>query len=530
MIAKEILYGAEARQKIIAGVNKLANAVKVTLGGQGRNVIVAKNMREPYATKDGVTVANEVFLKDPLENVGAQILKQAARKTADQAGDGTTTSTILAQGLINRLSPLMDKFSPVQIKEVVNRLTAEAVKSLQEHSTPISDDKAILNVATISANNDTEIGTLVADAVKRVGHNGIVTHMPSTNLTTTVTVSEGFRLPAGFENPAFVNNQHRRLCEYADALVLLYEKKITSMKDLMPILEIVHKQGQGRPLLIMAEDYEPVVMATLCVNSIKGLFKACAVKLPGRGDLRKELLLDIAAVTNATIISPERDKLKLADAELKHLGVSQKVIVDKDSTLLVNDNKAAVEARIQQLKSQAHYADEPGLKEHLNERIAVLSGGIAVIKVGGLTAIEVSERNDRVDDAIRATQAALEEGILPGGGSALAWFAFQKNHNYSTGIEKAFLETLLDPLKQQLVHAGSADIAIGKAIDDLRSQPFGTGYNVMDNCARVPMVDAGIIDASKVIRCALQNAASVAIAILTCETLLVEEAINLNQQ
>lgn len=522
MLSKSILYNKDAREKLKAGVDKLANAVKVTLGAKGRNVIIDKNWREPYATKDGVTVAEEIFLEDPQENVGAQILRGAARKTAIDAGDGTTTATILAQQIINRGMDAIDTgANPIEIKNGIEAAVKQVVAAIKEQAIPVTTEEQILQVATIAGNNDPEIGALVADAIKQVGRDGIITINPANSTKTTTTISTGLKFSPGFASPHFINNPGKRTCEWRDPYILICEKKITSVKDIMPILEAVLKTG--KPIVLMADSFDDTVMGSLVINWKEKKFPFCAVHLPGQGDLRKEYLLDLEAVTGATIMGPERQTFKLDRTEIHHLGTVSKITIDQNSTTLIgnDDRKEAIEARVAQLKLQVADADNQQLKDHLNERIAKLTTGIAVVNVGGTTDIEIRERRDRIDDSIRATQSALAEGVVPGGGACLIhiYSAFDRI-NAHVG-ESVLYRSLMAPFEQGLLNAGIVDPR-QIYVNIIAKEDTKWGYNVLTEDFG-DMFFMGIIDPAKVVRCALENAASVAIMILNSECLLVEE-------
>lgn len=521
MLSKSISYNRDAREKLLAGINKLADAVKVTLGAKGRNVIIDKNYRAPFSTKDGVTVANEIFLPDREENVGAQILREAASKTAVDAGDGTTTATILAQQICNLgISAINNGANPTALKSDMEAAVKRIVQGIKLAARPITTDAEILQVATIAGNNDPEIGALVAAAVDKVGRDGIISINPSNGTQSTITVSTGLKFDRGFASGAFMNNLNKRTCEFNDPYIFVSEKKIVSVKDIMPILEQVMKTG--RPLVIMADSFDDLVLGTLAVNNVQKKMRLCAIHLPGQADLRKEYLLDLEAITGATILGPERQTFKIDKAELKHLGTVAKITVDKDFTTLIgtDERKEAINLRVGQLRAQSAETDNPQLIAHLNERIAKLTTGIAVINVGGATDIEIRERKDRVDDAIRATQSALAEGIVAGGGICL--LSISNNmaiEPVEQGAEIVF-QAIRQPFLQGIINAGEDNGKIEVAVMEEHKDNYG--YNVMTG-EYGDMFEMGIVDAARVVRCALENAASVAIAILMTECLLVEE-------
>lgn len=528
MLPKTILFNTEARAKLKAGIDKVADAVKVTLGPKGRNVIIKKQYREPFATKDGVTVAEEVILKDEVENTGAEIIRGVARKSATDAGDGTTTATVLAQYIINEgLEAINAGANPIELKEDIEAAVKAVVAEIKKVAIPITTEGEILQVATIAANGDTVIGELINQAVKQVGKDGIITISPSNSINTKIVLSQGMKIDRGFASGAFINNPNKRTCEFDNPLILIYEKRINSVKDIMPVLEMTAKNG--RPLVIFAEAFDDTALATICINTAQQKIRACAIHLPGHSDFRKEILADMAAVTGAIIVSPERDKLKLQDVRMEHLGTLEKITVDKDTTLMVGPEiqKAAIEERAEQLRSQVLNAEGNfELMQHLNERIAKLTGGIAVIHVGGTTDIEIREKKDRVDDAIRATQSALQEGIVAGGGFCLLRAVDTLLDEVDTllgEVECSRGESIIwnagkVPLRQICINAG-----LNGSVDSLNSSPT-YGYNVRTKVWG-DMFEMGVIDAAKVVRCALENAASVAVMILTSECMLVEEKI-----
>lgn len=519
MLTKKVLYGKEAREKLIAGIDKHANAVKITLGAKGRNVIIAKNYRMPYATKDGVSISKEIFLEDEFENVGSMILKEAAQKSADQAGDGTTTATVLAQYIIHEgISKIDSGANPAEIKVCMEKAVKSVVEQIAQQAVKITTSEQILQVATIAANNDSAIGEIVAEAIGKIGNDGIVSIGETLGLHTTVKVVEGMKIDKGYISPHFITHPNKMICELENPYILISEKKITIVKDIMPVLELCAKSG--RPLLILADDFEGEALATMVVNKMQGKIKCCAVKLPSFGDARKEFIADIVSITGATVISPERGKLILPDVRHEHLGTAQKITVDKDSTIIVgnDDRKDAVSNRVLEMKEQLASTDEIDMQNFITARIAKLTGGIAVIHVGGSTDIEIREKKDRVDDAIRATQSALQEGIVAGGGIALL------KCNCDCPIIQS---SLSQPFNQIISNAGLDSTEIAKPILISKKPTFG--YNALTN-EYGDMLEMGIIDSAKVVRCALENASSVAIGILMSDCVMVEEKMKENGQ
>lgn len=524
MLTKKILYGKEAREKLLAGVDKHANAVKITLGAKGRNVIVAKNYRMPFATKDGFSVSREIFLEDEFENVGSMILKEATQKTVDQAGDGTTTSAVLAQFIIHEGVRAIDAgANPSELKTGIEKAVKKVVEQIAKQAIKITTAEQILQVATIAANNDEEIGKIVAEAIGKIGNDGLVSIGETLGLHTTVKVVEGMKIDKGYISPHFITHPNRMICELENPYILISEKKITIVKDIMPVLELSAKSG--RPLLILADDFEGEALATMVVNKMQGKIKCCAVKLPSFGDARKEFVADIVSITGATVVSPERGKLILADVKSEHLGTAQKITVDKDSTIIVgNENrKEAVDARVAEMREQLASTTEQDTIDFISVRLAKLTGGIAVIHVGGSTDIEIREKKDRVDDAIRATQSALQEGIVAGGGICL--------YNCKTDCESIgegiILGAMYMPLTQIVLNSGILISEIAEPIMKQKSKTYG--YNALTG-EYGDMFEMGIIDSAKVVRCALENAASVAVGILMSECVMVEEKLPLNAQ
>jgi len=524
MGAKMIIYGDEARAKLKAGVDKLANAVKVTLGPRGREVLLEKKWGSPNVTKDGVSVAKEIELKDPYENMAAQLVKEVASKTADVAGDGTTTATILTQAIYAEgLKAIASGANPVYVKRGIDEAVKVVVDKLKEMSTPVSGRKEIEQVATISANNDPEIGKIIADAMEKVGKDGVITVEESKTAETTLEVTEGMQFDRGYLSPYFVTDAEKMEAVLENPFILIYEKKISNIKELLPVLEKVVQTN--RPLLIIAEDVEGEALATLVVNNIKGVLKVCAVKAPGFGERRKAMLQDIAILTGGTAITEDLG-IALENVDLDMLGQADKVVVDKDNTTIVGGkgNQEDIKARIEQIKKQIETTTSDYDREKLQERLAKLSGGVAIIKVGAATEAELKEKKDRVDDAVHATKAAVEEGIVAGGGVALLRAAQAlcdvkaENSDKQWGIDivRKACEVPLKQIADNAGFEGSVVIEKVKANDDTN---FGFDAATGEY---VNMIEAGIIDPTKVERTALQNAASVAGTMLTAEALVAE--------
>ncbi len=527
MAAKRIIYGEDARARLKTGVDKLANAVKVTLGPRGREVIIEKKWGTPVVTKDGVTVAKEVEFKDPYENMGAQLVKEVASKTSDVAGDGTTTATVLAQAIFNEgLRAVASGANPMDLKRGVDKAVEAIVEEIKKLSIQVSGRKEIEQVATISANNDPAIGKIIADAMEAVGKDGVITVEESKSAETTLETVQGMQFDRGYLSPYFVTNPDKMESVLEDPYILIYEKKISNVKDLLPILEQVVRQG--KPLLIIAEDVEAEALATLVVNHIKGVIRACAVKAPGFGQRRKDYLQDIAILTGGTAITEELG-IKLESVGLDMLGRADKVIVDKDNTTIVGGkgSKEQVNARIEQIKKQIIETTSDYDREKLQERLAKLSGGVAIIRVGAATEAELKEKKARVEDAVHATKAAVEEGIVPGGGVALV-------------RASEVLETLKSDVPDQQLGIDILKKACRTPIRQIASNAGFEGYVVLEKVMQlgkekgkswgfdaatgeyVDMVAQGIIDPTKVVRVAIQNAASVAGTMLTAEALVAE--------
>ncbi len=524
-MAKNIHFNVEARDAMKKGVDALANAVKVTLGPKGRNVVIEKKFGAPAITKDGVSVAKEVELADPIENMGAQMVKEVASKTADQAGDGTTTATVLAQAIITAgLKNVAAGANPMDLKRGIDKAVAAVVNNLKEQSKTVGDDfKKIEQVASISANNDDLIGKLIADAMQKVGKDGVITVEEAKGTETEVKTVEGMQFDRGYLSPYFVTNTEKMEAELENPYILIYDKKISNMKELLPVLEQVVQSG--RPLLIIAEEVEGEALATLVVNKIRGSLKIAAVKAPGFGDRRKAMLEDIAILTGGTVISEERG-YKLEHADLSFLGQAEKVGIDKDNTTIINGvgSKEDINARIGQIKAQIEATTSDYDREKLQERLAKLSGGVAVLYIGAATEVEMKEKKDRVDDALHATRAAVEEGIVAGGGTAYirAIAALEnlkgENEDQSTGVN-IIKRAIEEPLRQIVFNAGGEGSVIVQKVKEGKDD---FGYNARSEVFE-NLISAGVIDPTKVTRVALENAASVASMLLTTEATIVEE-------
>jgi chaperonin GroEL len=524
-MAKDIFFNVEARDKLKRGVDALANAVKVTLGPKGRNVIIDKKFGAPSVTKDGVTVAKEIELKDPVENMGAQMLKEVASKTADAAGDGTTTATVLAQAIVTAgLKNVAAGANPMDLKRGIDKAVLAVVENLNKQSQKVGDDnKKIEQVATISANNDNAIGKLIAEAMKRVKKEGVITVEEAKGTETTVEVVEGMQFDRGYISPYFVTDADKMQVVMESPLILITDKKISSMKELLPVLEKAVQTG--KPILIIAEDVDSEALATLVVNKIRGSLKICAVKAPGFGDRRKAMLEDLAILTGGTLISEERG-YKLENAELNMLGTAEKITIDKDNTTVVGGKgkKADITSRVNQIKIQIESTTSDYDREKLQERLAKLAGGVAVLYVGAATEVEMKEKKDRVDDALAATRAAVEEGIVPGGGVAYirAIDGLEKmkgvNQDETTGIE-IVIRAIEEPLRQIVANAGGEGAVV---VQKVREGKGDFGYNARTDKFE-NLYAAGVIDPTKVTRIALENAASIAAMLLTTECVLAEQ-------
>ncbi len=521
-MAKKIDFNLTARDGLKRGVDALANAVKVTLGPKGRNVVIDKKFGAPHITKDGVTVAKEIELQDPVENMGAQMLKEVASKTADVAGDGTTTATVLAQAIVTGgLKNVAAGANPMDLKRGIDKAVKAAVSKLNEMSQSVGDDHSkIEQVASISANNDSTIGALIAQAMEKVGKDGVITVEEAKGTDTTVDVVEGMQFDRGYLSPYFVTNTEKMEVEMDNAFILIYDKKISSMKDLLPVLEKVVQTG--KPLLIIAEDIDGEALATLVVNRIRGSLKIAAVKAPGFGDRRKEMLQDIAILTGGSVISEEQGR-KLDDATMEDLGRAEKISINKDNTTIVNGagSKENIDARINQIKVQIENTTSDYDREKLQERLAKLAGGVAVLYIGAATEVEMKEKKDRVDDALHATRAAVEEGIVPGGGVSLirAISGLEnlkgENEDETTGIQ-IVRRALEEPLRQIVANAGGeGSIVIQKVMEGKGDFGFNARTETYEN-----LIAAGVIDPKKVSRVALENAASIASMILTTDCVI----------
>ena len=523
-MAKQIIFGEEARHALLRGVDQLANAVKVTLGPKGRNVVLDKSFGSPNITNDGVTIAKEIDLPDKFENMGAQLLKEVATKTQDCAGDGTTSATLLAQSIVREgLKNVTAGANPIFVKRGIEKAVASVVDKLKGMSHSIGTNaKEITQVATISANNDSEIGEKIAEAMGKVGKDGVITVEEAKSMDTTVEHTEGMQFDRGYISPYFINNADAMECDMDKAYVLITDKKISVMKDLLPVLEKIAQQGA--PLLIIAEDVEGEALATLVVNKIRGTLNVCAVKAPGFGDRRKAMLQDIAILTGGEVISEEKG-LKLENAQLKDLGKTKKVTIDKENTTIVTgaNTLASVKARIDEIRKEIEKSTSDYDKEKLQERLAKLAGGVAVIKVGAATEVEMKEKKARVEDALSATRAALEEGVVPGGGvallrsiTALDELKLKGDEAIGVSIVRRALE---EPVRQIAVNAGMEGAVV---VQRVKQEKGNTGLNARTG-EYEDLVKAGVIDPTKVVRSALQNAASIAALILTTETLVTEE-------
>jgi len=525
MAAKDVLFGDAARVRMLRGVNILADAVKVTLGPKGRNVVLEKSFGAPTITKDGVSVAKEIELKDKYENMGAQMVKEVASQTSDIAGDGTTTATVLAQALLREgLKSVAAGMNPMDLKRGIDKAVIAAVEALKKISKPCSDNKEIAQVGTISANADESIGTIIADAMDKVGKEGVITVEEGSGLQNELDLVEGMQFDRGYLSPYFVNKQETMSAEMESPLVLIYDKKISNIREMLPILEGVAKQG--KPLLIIAEDVEGEALATLVVNNIRGILKVCAVKAPGFGDRRKAMLQDIAILTAGTVVSEELG-MSLEKADVTVLGSAKRIVIDKENTTVIDGagKKADIEARIKQIKAQIEEATSDYDKEKLQERVAKLAGGVAVIKVGAATEVEMKEKKARVEDALHATRAAVEEGVVPGGGTALvrAITAIKgkvkgDNHDQDVGVQIA-LRAMEEPLRQIVENAGGEGSVVFQKVAESKETNFG--YNAATG-EYGDMVKLGILDPTKVTRSALQNAASVAGLMITTEAMVAE--------
>ena len=524
MAAKEVKFSVDARDRMLHGIDTLAHAVRVTLGPKGRNVVLDKSFGAPRITKDGVTVAKEIELEDKFENMGAQMVREVASKTSDQAGDGTTTATVLAHAIVREgAKAVAAGMNPMDLKRGVDLAVETIVADLQKNSKNVTSNEEIAQVGTISANGDAEIGRFIADAMKKVGNEGVITVEEAKSLETELEVVEGMQFDRGYISPYFVTNADKMRVEMEDPYILIYDKKLSGLQELLPLLEAVVQAS--KPLLIIAEDIEGEALATLVVNKLRGGLKVAAVKAPGFGDRRKAMLEDIAILTGGTMVSADLG-IKLENVTVNILGRAKKVMIDKENTTIVGGagKKADIQARITQIKAQIEETTSDYDREKLQERLAKLAGGVAVIRVGGATEIEVKERKDRVDDAMHATRAAVEEGILPGGGVALlrAGEALKKvrthNDDQKTGVE-IVRKAISWPARQIAINAGEdGSIVVGKILE---KDTYAYGYDAQTG-EYGNLVSKGIIDPTKVVRAALQGAASVAGLLITTEAMVAE--------
>lgn len=523
-MAKQLIFDEAARASILKGVEILTNAVKATLGPKGRNAILDKKFGAPTITKDGVTVAKEIELKDPWENMGAQLVKEVASKTSDVAGDGTTTATVLAHAIYREgIKNVVAGANPMDLKRGIEKAVEVVIEELKKLSKPVADKKEIAQVGTISANNDPSIGELIAEAMDKVGKDGVITVEEAKSMATTLDVVEGMQFDRGYISPYFITDPERMECNLEDVFILIHEKKISSMKDLLPILEQIAKMG--KPLLIIAEDVEGEALATLVVNKLRGTLQVCAVKAPGFGERRKAMLEDIAILTGGTMISEDLG-IKLENIKLTDLGRAKKITVDKENTTIVEGagDPAKIQGRVKQIKTQIEETTSDYDREKLQERLAKLVGGVAVINVGAATEAELKEKKARVEDALHATRAAVEEGIVPGGGVALLRCipALKnlklENHDQNIGV-KIVMRALEEPIRQIVANAGLEGSVIVEKVKASKDVNFGFDAQ---NEEYVDMMKAGIIDPTKVTRTALQNAASVAALMLTTSVMVSE--------
>ncbi|HKN29128.1 MAG TPA: chaperonin GroEL [Roseiarcus sp.] len=524
MAAKDVRFSSDAREKMLRGVDVLANAVKVTLGPKGRNVILDKSFGAPRITKDGVTVAKEIELEDKFENMGAQMVREVASKTNDTAGDGTTTATVLAQAIVREGAKLVAAgMNPMDLKRGVDLAVAEAVKDIAKRSKKIKDSAEVAQVGSIAANGDKSIGKMIADAMQKVGNEGVITVEEAKSLETELDVVEGMQFDRGYLSPYFITNHEKMVAELEDPYILIHEKKLSSLQPMLPVLEAVVQTS--KPLVIIAEDIEGEALATLVVNKLRGGLKVAAVKAPGFGDRRKAMLEDIAILTGGTMIAEDLG-IKLENVNLQMLGKAKRVRIEKENTTIINGagKKSDIEGRVAQIKAQIEETTSDYDKEKLQERLAKLAGGVAVIRVGGATEIEVKEKKDRVDDALNATRAAVEEGIVAGGGVALlrAKAAVSKlkseNPDEQAGIS-IVLKALESPIRQIAENAGAEGSIVVSKVNEHKSQTWGFNAQTEEY---VDMIDAGIVDPAKVVRTALQDSASVAGLLITTEAMVAE--------
>ncbi len=524
MASKIVEYGSDARNELKIGVDKLANAVKVTLGPKGRNVVIDKKFGAPTVTKDGVTVAKEVELENPIENMGAQMVREVASKTSDIAGDGTTTATVLAQAIYREgLKNVTAGANPMDLKRGMDKAVKSVIEELKKMSKEVEGSDEIAQVGSISANNDKEIGKLIADAMDKVGKDGVITVEEAKGMETELEVVEGMQFDRGYLSPYFVTDSESMEAVLDNPYILIHDKKISSMKDLLPILEKVAQTG--KPLVIISEDLEGEALATLVVNKLRGTLRVAACKAPGFGDRRKAMLEDIAILTNGTLISEERG-YKLDNATLEYLGTAKKVVMDKDNTTIVEGSglTSDIQKRVNEIKAQIENTTSDYDKEKLQERLAKLSGGVAVLKIGAATEVEMKEKKARVEDALHATRAAVEEGIVPGGGVALVRASKVletlegANHDQTTGIN-IVKKALSEPLRQIVTNAGlEGAVILNKVLEGTGDFGFNAATEVFEN-----LITSGVIDPTKVTRTALENAASVTSMMLTTEAVIFEK-------
>src|SRR5689334_12611854 len=524
MAAKDVRFSSDAREKMLRGVDILANAVKVTLGPKGRNVVLDKTFGAPRITKDGVTVAKEIELEDKFENMGAQMVREVAQKTNDLAGDGTTTATVLAQAIVKEgAKSVAAGMNPMDLKRGIDIAVNAVVKDIEKRAKKVSSSAEVAQVGTISSNGDANIGQMIAKAMQKVGNEGVITVEEAKALDTEVDIVEGMQFDRGYISPYFITNAEKMLAELEDAYILLHEKKLSGLQSMLPVLEAVVQSG--KPLVIIAEDVEGEAIATLVVNKLRGGLKVAAVKAPGFGDRRKAMLEDIAIVTGGQVISEDLG-IKLENVKLNMLGTAKKVRIDKDNTTIIDGSgkKAEIQARVGQIKTQIEETTSDYDKEKLQERLAKLAGGVAVIRVGGATEVEVKERKDRVDDALNATKAAVEEGIVPGGGTALLYATKSlngvtgENEDQTQGIA-IVRKAIQFPIRQIVENAGvEASIVVGKLLEQ-KSTTYG--YDAQTE-TYADLIDTGIVDPTKVVRVALQNASSVASLLITTEAMVAD--------
>ena len=523
MSAKDVHFAEESRQALSRGVNILANAVKVTLGPKGRNVVIEKSFGAPTVTKDGVSVAKEIELKDKFENMGAQMVKEVASKTSDVAGDGTTTATVLAQSMMREgLKSVSAGMNPMDLKRGIDKAVGAAVSELEKLSEPVKDSKAISQVGAISANADYAIGDIISDAMDKVGKEGVITVEDGSGLDNELDVVEGMQFDRGYLSPYFINNQDSMAAELDDPYILLHDKKISNVRDLLPLLESVAKAG--KPLLVIAEDVEGEALATLVVNTIRGIVKVCSVKAPGFGDRRKAMLEDMAILTGGTVISEEVG-MSLEKASLDDLGRAKRVIAAKEDTTIIDGagDKSGIDGRVNQIRQQIEETSSDYDREKLQERMAKLAGGVAVVKVGAATEVEMKEKKARVEDALHATRAAVEEGVVAGGGVALVRAqqavtgVSGENHDQDMGISIA-RRAMEEPLRQIVANSGGeASVVLAKVAEESGNKGFNAQTDEYGD-----MIDMGILDPTKVVRTALQNAASIAGLLITTEASVAE--------